>query len=113
MTELPAAVRAAGWRVLVLDLAGVEDRAGLMERCVRDLEPEDWFGRNWDALLDMLADLPAASPNGVLLVVTHWTGYAQARPEEWRIAQEVFADAVERGQAHDGPPLEIVLDFRR
>ena len=29
--------------------------------------------------------------------MTGRTGYARARPEEWRSAQEAFADAVEQG----------------
>ncbi|CAM5483145.1 Inosine-5'-monophosphate dehydrogenase [Streptomyces fumanus] len=48
-------------------------KAGLMDRCARDLALPDWFGRNWDALADCLAD-PAlwpeqAADRGLLLVV--------------------------------------------
>lgn len=41
--------------------------------------------------------------------MTGRTGYARARPEEWRSAQEAFADAVEPSRAAAGPLLEIVL----
>jgi len=91
-------------RLLVtLDLDGVTDKAALMDRAARALRLPDWFGRNWDALADCLGDRtvwPApAAERGLLLVVRGWRGYAEADPEEWRIAQEVFAQAAERTRA--------------
>ncbi|MEU1052821.1 barstar family protein [Streptomyces sp. NPDC005876] len=96
MTDDPA-----GRIVLTLDLDGVTDKAGLMDRCARDLALPDWFGRNWDALADCLAD-PAlwperAADRGLLVVVRGWRAYAEARPEEWQVAEEVFAEATDRG----------------
>ncbi|MFF0429871.1 barstar family protein [Streptomyces sp. NPDC004520] len=76
---------------VVLDLAGVTDKAALMDRCAAALALPDWFGRNWDALADCLTDLPEP----VTLVVTGWQAYARAQPREWRTAQDVFATAVE------------------
>ncbi|WP_416977736.1 barstar family protein [Streptomyces sp. T028] len=91
--------------VLTLDLDGVMDKAALMDRCVRDLELPDWFGRNWDALADSLTDLPDGPESGpVLVVVRNWQAYAKARPEEWEIAQEVFSSAV-----NHVPALSVVL----
>ncbi|CAL9629265.1 barstar family protein [Streptomyces sp. NPDC090994] len=91
----------AGRIVVTLDLAGVTDKAGLMDRCARSLGLPEWFGRNWDALADSLAD-PSVWPEdagerGLLLVVENWREYAEARPEEWQIAEEVFAEATDRG----------------
>ncbi|WP_073945747.1 barstar family protein [Streptomyces kebangsaanensis] len=85
----------AGRVVVALDLDGVTDKAGLMDRAARALALPDWFGRNWDALADSLGDetlWPAeAVERGMLIVVRGWQAYAQARPEEWEIAEEVFA----------------------
>ncbi|AWW40619.1 hypothetical protein ADL00_21865 [Streptomyces sp. AS58] len=86
--------------VVTLDLEGVMDKAGLMDRCARTLALPDWFGRNWDALVDSLSDHTlwpeGAVERGLLVVVRDWRPYATARPDEWRIAEEVFAEAVER-----------------
>jgi hypothetical protein len=96
MTEDPA-----GRLVVTLDLDGVTDKAGLMDRCARALDLPDWFGRNWDALADSLADPSVwpgeAAERGVLLLVRGWRGYAEARPDEWAVAEEVFAEATDRG----------------
>ncbi|MYS08545.1 hypothetical protein GTW71_19345 [Streptomyces sp. SID6041] len=76
---------------VVLDLTGVTDKAGLMDRCAAALALPDWFGRNWDALADCLTDLPEP----VTLVVTGWQEYAGTHPRDWRTAQDVFATAVD------------------
>ena len=88
-------------RVVTLDLDGVTDKAGLMDRCVRDLRLPDWFGRNWDALADVLSDPGLWSGDGsedageeeTVVVVRNWDRYAGARPDEWATAREVFSQA--------------------
>ncbi|MFC7829600.1 barstar family protein [Streptomyces sp. NPDC057375] len=91
----------AGRLVVTLDLGGVTDKAGLMDRCARDLALPDWFGHNWDALADSLADPSVwpegAADRGLVLVVEGWRAYAEARPDEWAVAEEVFAEATDRG----------------
>ncbi|MET7512331.1 barstar family protein [Streptomyces sp. NPDC005480] len=98
-------------RIRVLDLEGVKDKAGFMDRCVRDLELPDWFGRNWDALFDVLTDVsfwPDGSDQALLLSVVGWRAYASARPEDWETALDVFTDAVDRRRGRD-PRLVIAL----
>lgn len=84
-------------RVVTLDLAGIADKAALMDRSAQALALPDWFGRNWDALADSLADPsvwpPDAAERGLLVVVTGWQDYAGARPDEWSVAVEVFHQA--------------------
>jgi RNAse (barnase) inhibitor barstar len=86
--------------VVTLDLDGVTDKAGLMDRCARALQLPDWFGRNWDALADSLSDHTVwpegAVERGLLIVVRNWQPYAKARRDEWEIAEEVFSEAADR-----------------
>ncbi|MFF4508591.1 barstar family protein [Streptomyces sp. NPDC001401] len=94
--------------VVTLDLDGVSDKAGLMDRCARDLRLPDYFGRNWDALADVLSDPGVwpedAAEKGLLVVVRNWQAYAKASPQEWETAQEVFAEAADRT-----PELSVAL----
>ncbi|MER6568387.1 barstar family protein [Streptomyces sp. NPDC001093] len=94
--------------VVTLDLDGVTEKAGLMDRAARALALPGWFGRNWDALADSLGDHTVwpeeAVERGLLIVVRNWRPYAEACPEEWRIAQEVFAEA-----ADHTPALSVAL----
>ncbi|WP_030738064.1 barstar family protein [Streptomyces sp. NRRL S-31] len=88
----------AGRFVVALDLDGVTDKAGLMDRAARALALPGWFGRNWDALADSLSDPSVwpgqAADRGLLLVVRDWQAYARTRPEEWETAREVFEHAM-------------------
>ncbi|MGW6059125.1 barstar family protein [Streptomyces sp. NPDC055189] len=103
------AVRAAGLSTVSLDLGGVSDKAAFMDRCALALGLPDWFGRNWDALADSLTDLRGGSGSpGCLLVVTGWQEYAEAAPQDWIVAREVFTDAVQYARER-GTGLEIVL----
>ncbi|GGV21358.1 hypothetical protein GCM10010260_71990 [Streptomyces filipinensis] len=94
--------------VVTLDLDGVTDKAALMDRTARALTLPDWFGRNWDALVDSLSDHgvwpEGAVEQGLLIVIRGWQPYAEANPGEWRTAQDVFAEAVDRT-----PTLAVVL----
>ncbi|MEU9449548.1 barstar family protein [Streptomyces sp. NPDC048277] len=94
--------------LVTLDLDGVADKAALMDRAVSALGLPNWFGRNWDALADSLRDPsvwpPEAVDRGLLVVVTGWQGYARSRPDEWQVAQDVFAQA-----AGDEPALTVAL----
>ncbi|MEU6669939.1 barstar family protein [Streptomyces sp. NPDC046727] len=98
MTEDPG-----GRYTVTLDLDGVTGKADLMDRAARALALPDWFGRNWDALADSLSDHTvwpeAAVRQGLLIVVRGWRAYAEAEPDEWRIAEEVFAEAADRTPA--------------
>ncbi|MFE1290839.1 barstar family protein [Streptomyces sp. NPDC058751] len=113
MTHGPLAVvcRSAGWQVTELDLTGVLDKAAFMARCARVLDLPEWFGRNWDALGDVLGD-PDWGPSspGRLLVVTGWRPYALARPDEWETVQEVLATASGYYQGADAA-LSVVLSL--
>ncbi|GAA3782113.1 hypothetical protein GCM10022403_015820 [Streptomyces coacervatus] len=83
--------------VVTLDLDGVTDKAGLMDRCARDLRLPDYFGHNWDALADVLSDPgvwpEGADEKGLLVVVRNWRSYAEERPDEWETAIDVFSHA--------------------
>jgi len=79
--------------VVSLDLDGVTDKAGLMDRCARDLGLPDYFGRNWDALADVLSDPGLWPESATVVVVRNWAPYAETRPGEWATACDVFSHA--------------------
>ncbi len=67
-----AAVREAcreaqGLRCVSIDLEGVATKDVLFDRLARALAFPDWFGRNWDALEDCLADLSWTGTGGHVL----------------------------------------------
>ncbi|MFC9849122.1 barstar family protein [Streptomyces sp. NPDC060223] len=103
------AARKADWETAVLDLAGVTDKTGLMAACATALRLPDWFGANWDALADCLGDLGWwPTPHGRLILVQDWQAYAAASAADWRVLQEIFADAAAHWRGTD-TPLAVVM----
>ncbi|MFD5185852.1 barstar family protein [Streptomyces sp. NPDC058372] len=89
-----AAARDAGQPCAVLDLTGVTGKAGFLDACAEQLGLPGWFGRNWDALADLLGDpdgLPLA--DGGVLVVRGWRELAVAGPADWETALAVLGDS--------------------
>nr|WP_246363101.1 barstar family protein [Deinococcus budaensis] len=95
---------AAGHQVAVreVDLEGVADKEGLMLAFLRGLGLTDHFGRNWDALYDVLTD-PDARPVRFALVLRDY-GHFQARhkqlgPQLQQVLLGAQAEAAARGRS--------------
>ncbi|MBB5233071.1 barstar family protein [Deinococcus budaensis] len=97
-------ILAAGHQVAVreVDLEGVADKEGLMLAFLRGLGLTDHFGRNWDALYDVLTD-PDARPVRFALVLRDY-GHFQARhkqlgPQLQQVLLGAQAEAAARGRS--------------
>ncbi|NGO73634.1 barstar family protein [Streptomyces boncukensis] len=100
---------AAGWVDAVVDLAGATGKEDFMDRCVAGLELPGYFGRNWDALADLLTDLSWwGEGRGYLVLMTSWTDFEAAVPREADAAAEVFTAAVGFWSVRD-TPLAVLL----
>jgi RNAse (barnase) inhibitor barstar len=99
--DLEAAADELGWRAVVLDGSEVEDRAAFLESCDEAFELPEWFGMNWDALEECLADLELEGAEGVVVVWASWGTFAEAAPTDFATALDVLGSAV-RGWTVDG-----------
>lgn len=89
---------AAGVRLLSVDLGTVVDKASLMDVLVRELELPGYFGRNWDALLDVLTDEDIVGDRAAL-VLSGLTALAGRAPGVADTLGEVMAAAQEDSAA--------------
>jgi len=71
----------AGLDVVPVSLAGVTDKAALLERFAVALAFPDWFGANWDALEDCLCDLSWRRGDGHVLVLRGGEALQPAQPD--------------------------------
>ena len=78
-----------------IDLAGCSDKAGLLERTATALGFPDWFGGNWDAFYDCLADLGWRDAAGWLLVLENTGDLRRHAPEALDTAVSILGDAAE------------------
>ena len=92
------AVTDAGWSAAVVEPA--ERTAELYDHLATALDLPDWFGRNLDALWDVVTDLDRPT----VLIMADWTRFADARPARWEMIMELFAERCIRT-----PPFAVVL----
>lgn len=102
MAEIPA-----GWQVLEVDLHGVVDKEGLLDRLAAAGRFPAWFGRNWDALEELLADLSwLEAPTGWLLVLEGEDDARLRLPGDLAVLDEIL-DAVAERWASRGTPFVV------
>ena len=85
--------RSLGLRVARIDLAGCVDKEEFLDRTAAALGFPGWFGRNWDAFYDCLADLGWRPGAGHLLVFEHAGSMRRAAPEAFDTALAILGDA--------------------
>lgn len=73
-------------------VSGGDDKAGVLDAFAAGLELPDWFGHNWDALLDALRDLDGARGVPIELVWDH----ASALREHDRGAYDTVVEILEQ-----------------
>ncbi len=106
--ELEEAARALGRYCVLLEGTEVEDKAGFLELCQDAFGLPEWFGHNWDALEESLADLPTGrGADGTVVIWTDWALFAESDPEEYATALDVFEDTA-RTLGVDGVPFVVL-----
>lgn len=106
VSDLEELLRSDGRTVVLLDGTDVEDKAGFLLVCEQAFALPDWFGRNWDALDESLADLDLG--DGLVVLWTGWELFAEAEPDEYATALDIFADAARRYEL-DGASFVVLL----
>ena len=92
-TELIAAAERNGFVVFRADLARARDKDGLLETIGREMRFPEWFGANWDALLDCLADLAWRPAEGYVVILEHCDGIHGRAEADFVHALQVFEEA--------------------
>jgi RNAse (barnase) inhibitor barstar len=89
------AAEVLGFAVASIDLEGCTDKEDALARFARALRFPDWFGGNWDAFSDCLADLSWMPADGYLLLLEHATDWRDADATAFGIALELLEQASE------------------
>ena len=92
-----------GLDAMRIDLDGCAEKGEFLERTAAALGFPSWFGGNWDAFFDCLADLSWRPARGHVLVFENTADMRRHAPEALDTAVTILADAAvawdERGQA--------------
>lgn len=100
--------RRLGFAVVECDLAHCADKADFLTRVAAALHFPEWFGHNWDALSDCLADLSWLPAGGYVVVLTNVDRFSVANEADFVTALEVFGEAAS-DWARDGVPMWIFV----
>ena len=105
--EVADAVRGTGLDIAHADLAGVQDKAALLERLALALGFPDWFGGNWDALEDCLCDLSWRPGAGHVLLLR---GHGELPIDDLGVLLDVLATSAAFWAERGRPFFAVVVD---
>lgn len=92
-SDFLAAAMALDFAAVTVNLAGCGDRDEALERIGAALKFPSWFGRNWDALADCLADMSWWPAAGYLVLLEHPDALREAEPESFDTLLEIIEEA--------------------
>jgi Barstar (barnase inhibitor) len=93
--------------VVKLDTGKHRTKAEMFKAFQRDLQLPDWFGNNWDALVDALADWAPKAEHRLLIIENVPPDDIDGRHPEYNV--EMFLDIVSNVGVDDDRPLVVVV----
>lgn len=96
------------WPCYVVELRGCMDKTQLLERCADVLRFPSWFGQNWDAFFDCLADLSWRPARGYVLLLEHADTMRRDAPESLDTALAILGDAASAWESR-GVPFRVFV----
>jgi RNAse (barnase) inhibitor barstar len=90
--ELCRKARRQGWSCAHVDLSRCVEKDDMLARIATALGFPRWFGGNWDALFDCLADLSWLPTAGHVLLLEHADALRQEAPEVFDTAVAILQD---------------------
>ncbi len=97
------AAEACGYVVFRIDLTQARNKEDLLATIGKDMAFPEWFGYNWDALADSLADLGWRPAEGYLVLLEHCDSLHANAGSDLVAALQIFENAAaewrERGIA--------------
>jgi hypothetical protein len=81
------------WHTVTLDTLGVDDREGFVAALSECFDLSGLGAGSWDVLDQHLRALDLDEPNGLLICWDGWGSFAEADPDSFEMAIEIFQDA--------------------
>lgn len=97
-----------GFDAVRVDLAACGDKTSFLGRMAEALAFPDWFGQNWDAFFDCLADLSWRPARGYVLLLEHADTMRHDAPEALDTALAILGDAASAWEAR-GVPFRVFV----
>ncbi len=95
LDPLKSAAHNARLRFAAIDLGKAKDRATLFAELDTVLKLPEHFGHNFDALADVLEDRDWLGRHGIVIALSHATGYRKEHPTDWTTLEDILREASE------------------
>ena len=103
--------KANGFATFRIDLGRAGDKDDLLAAIAKALNFPDWFGRNFDALADCLADMEWAPADGYLVLLEHCDGIHGRAEADFVQALQIFETAANEWR-EQGIPFWCFVDMQ-
>lgn len=108
---LVAAAEQNGYVVFRIDLANAKNREEMLDLIGKGMDFPEWFGHNWDALLDCLADLGWRPAEGYVVILEHCDGIHGLAEADFVQTLQVFEAAANEWR-EQGIPFWCFVDMQ-
>lgn len=108
---LVAAAEQNGYLVFRIDLATAKNREEMLDLIGKGMGFPEWFGHNWDALLDCLADLGWRPAEGYVVILEHCDGIHGLAEADFVQTLQVFEAAANEWR-EQGIPFWCFVDMQ-
>jgi RNAse (barnase) inhibitor barstar len=110
--DVAAAAKRAKFAYFHIEGRNIARKEQLLNHVATALRFPDYFGGNWDALEECLADMEWVDAPGYLIYYEHIDALAEAHPDQLQTFVEICRDAVASWKA-DGTPMVVLLSGTR
>ena len=103
LDDVRAAAKEAEFALFDVDMTGVHSKSEFMAAIAQSIEAPEWFGKNWDALADALADLSWKNAPGYVLLLVNCTANFNLLANDHDVAKDIMASTVDYWKAQGKP----------
>jgi RNAse (barnase) inhibitor barstar len=109
--QLMAAAKAGGLAACRVDLTDAGDKEQMLSAIAKALDFPDWFGHNFDALADCLADMSWTPADGYLVLLEHCDGIHGKAEQDFVGALQIFDQAASDWR-EEGIPFWCLVEMQ-
>ncbi|MCF8199818.1 MAG: barstar family protein [Sulfuritalea sp.] len=103
INSLLTGAAAAACLVLRVDLATARDKEQMLAAIAHALRVPEWFGHNWDALIDCLLDMGWLPATGYVIILEHCDGIHGRAESDFVNLMQIFQEAANNWREDDVP----------
>jgi RNAse (barnase) inhibitor barstar len=108
LEELSQLCQSNSCQLFYIDGQAIRSKSAFMEAFAKGMNFPSYFGNNWDAFEECLTDLDWCLSSKYIIIYDHLNNFAQAEPQQWEVARDIFQSAVDYWADTD-TPLYIFL----